>query len=187
MLSLRQLPALQSSIIGTARAGAVSSFTAQQQLTELAVGRFEDVQAGELATALQGLRQLRMLELGHAACFDSQCLLAVAEMAQLQELWLDGGSEGLAPCVGDCLGMLHSCYGLREVTLQRCGPIAKGVLIGPVSQAGMQQVVLRGEHGLAASAVSKVRVLGAGFGCELLCEGLSAGPRCDEFFTILVE
>jgi hypothetical protein len=28
-----------------------------------------DVQAGELAAALQGLRQLRVLELGRAACF----------------------------------------------------------------------------------------------------------------------
>jgi hypothetical protein len=66
------------------------------------VGRFLDVQAGELAAALQGLRQLRVLELGHAACFDRQCLLAVAGMPQLQALWLDGGRQGMAPGVGDC-------------------------------------------------------------------------------------
>jgi hypothetical protein len=95
-------------------------------------------------------------------------------MPQLQELWLDGGSEGMAPGVGECLGVLQRCCGLREVTLQRCGTISKGALIGLVCQAGMRQVVLRGVHSLAASAVSEVRALG----CELLCQGLSAGPGC---------
>jgi hypothetical protein len=145
------------------------------------------VQAGELAAALQGLRQLRVLELGHAACFDRQCLLAVAEMPQLQALWLDGGIDGMALDVGDCLGMLHRCCGLREVTLQRCGATSNGALIGLVSQVGMQQVVLRGAHGLAASAVSEVRVLGAGYGCELVRQDLHAGPRCGEFFYTSVE
>jgi hypothetical protein len=159
-----------------------------QQLPELAVGRCEDVLAGELAAALKSLRQLRVLELGHvASCFDRQCLLAVAGMPQLQALWLDGSRQGLAPGLGDCLGMLHRCSGLREVTLQRCGAISKGALIGLVSQPGMRQVVLRGAHGLAASAVSEVRALGAGFSCELLCEGLRAGPRCGEVFGIQVE
>jgi hypothetical protein len=151
------------------------------------VGRFWFVQTGELAAALQGLRQLLVLELGHAACFDRPCVLAVAEMPQLQELWLDGGSEGLAPGVRDCLGVLHRCCGLREVTLQRCGAISQGVLVGLVSgHVGMRRVVLRGAHGLAASAVSEVRALGAGYGCELLCEDLSAGPRCGEFFIIII-
>jgi hypothetical protein len=152
--SLPQLPALHSLIIGTATAGTISSIRVQQQLAQLVVGRCEDVQAGELAAALQGLRQLMVLELGHAACFDRQCLLAVAGMSQLQELWLDGGSEGLAPGVGDCLGVLQRCCGLREVTLQRCGAISKGALIALVSQAGMRQVVLSGLHSMAASAVS---------------------------------
>jgi hypothetical protein len=185
--SLPQLPALQSLVIGSATAGTFSSIRVQQQLTELAVGRFKEVQAGELAAALQGLRQLRVLELGHAACFDRQCLLAVAEMQQLQELWLDGGSEGLAPVVGDCLGVLHRCTGLREVTLQRCGPIAKAALIGLVCHPSMQLVVLRGAHGLAASAVSEVWALGAGFSCKLVCKGLRAGPRCCLYFRILAD
>jgi hypothetical protein len=160
----------------------------QQQLAQLVVGIFEGVQVGELAAALQGLRQLRMLELGHATCFDRQCLLAVAGMPQLQELRLDGGRQGLAPGVGDCLVVLHRYCGLREVTLQRCGATSKGALIGLVSgYVGMRRVVLRGPHGLAASAVSEARALGAEFSCELLCEGLSAGPRCGEFFDIKVE
>jgi hypothetical protein len=83
MQSLPRLPALQSLIIGAAIAGTMSNIRVQQQLTELTVGRCEDVQAGELAAALQGLRQLQVLELGHAAYFDRQCLLAVAEMPQL--------------------------------------------------------------------------------------------------------
>jgi hypothetical protein len=191
MQSLPQLPALQSLIIGliigTASAGTISSIRVQQQLTELVVGWFDDVQAGELAAALKGLRQLRVLELGDAACFDRQCLLAVAGMPQLQELWLDGGRQGMAPGLGDCLGMLQRCCGLRDVTLQRCSNMCKGTVVGLVSQPGMRQVVLRGAHGLAASAVSEVRALGAGYGCELVCEGMRAGPRCGKFFAFQVE
>jgi hypothetical protein len=157
------------------------------QLRELVVGQLRDVQAGELAAALQGLRQLRVLELGHATCFDRPCLLAVARMPQLQELWLDSGHDGLAPGEGDCLSVLHGCCGLGKVTLQCCGPIAKGALIGLVSQAGMRQVVLRGAHGLAASSVAEVQALGAGLSCELLCDGFSAGPRCGQFYVIQVE
>jgi hypothetical protein len=189
--SLPQLPALQTLIIGTARAGAVSHIRVQHQLMELVVGQFDDdVQAGELAAALQGLRQLRVLELGDAACFDRQCLLAVAGMPQLLELWLDGGSEGLAPGLGNCLGVLHRCCGLRDVTLQRCGTISKGALIGLVSQAGMRRVVLMGgpgSHLLEVAVVSRLKTLGATFGCELLFSGLGPGPRCAAFYRIADE
>jgi hypothetical protein len=53
--TLPQLPALQSLVIGAADTGTMSSISAQQQLAELVVGEFVGVQAGELATALQGL------------------------------------------------------------------------------------------------------------------------------------
>jgi hypothetical protein len=39
-------------------------------------------------------------------------------------------------------------------------------LVALVSQAGMQQVVLRGEHGLAAPAVSEGWALGTELSCE---------------------
>jgi hypothetical protein len=183
--SLPRLPTLRVLIIATATAGTISSIRVLQQLTELAVWKFNDVQAGELAEALQGLRQLRVLELDDAAaCFDRQCLLAVAGMPQLQELWLDGDSEDLAPGMSDCMGVLHRCSRLREVTLQRCDVIiSKATLIGLVGQPGMRKVVLTGGHGLAASAVSEVRALGAGTSCALLCKGLSNWPRCGEYFT----
>jgi hypothetical protein len=184
--SLPQLPALQSLQIGAARAG-LSGIRVQTQLTELAVVEFEDVQASELAAALRGLKQLQSLELGHAECFDTECLLAVAGLQQLQELWLDGGEEGLAPGMGDCWGMLHGCSQLQCVTLQRCGPISKGALLGLLFQLGMQQVVLRGEHGLPAEAVSELQELGAGQGCELLCEEeVRPGPLSVEYFDIPV-
>jgi hypothetical protein len=93
----------------------------------------------------------------------------------------------MAPGVGNCLCVLHRCCGLQEVTLQRCGPIASVTLIGLVSHVGMRQVVLKGAHGLAEEAVSEVRALGAGFGCALLCVGLCAGPRSEEYFDIQVD
>jgi hypothetical protein len=183
--TLPQLPALQSLLIGTAGAGIVSGISVQTQLTELAVGRFEGVQASELAAALQGLKQLQALELGHACCFDMECLRAVAGLQQLQQLWLDGGAEGLAPGMGDCWGMLHRCTQLQRVTLQRCGPISKGVLLTLVFQLGMQQVVLRGAHGLAAEAASELQALGTAEGCELLCEAeVCPGPLCEGYFVI---
>jgi hypothetical protein len=185
--ALPQLPALQSLRIGIARVGIISSIRVQTQLTELVVGRFEGVQGSELAAALRGLKQLQELELGRAGCFDMECLRAVAEMQQLQQLWLDGGAEGLVPGMGDCWGMLHRCPQLQRVTLQRCGPISKGVLLTLVFQLGMQQVVLRGAHGLAAGAVSELRTLWAAEGCELLCEeAVCPGPLCDEYFNIAV-
>jgi hypothetical protein len=185
--TLRQLPALQSLVIGTARAG-LSLISVLTQLTQLAVGRFVGVQAGELAAAVRGLEQLRALELGHAGFFGMECLLAVAGLQQLQELWLDGGEEELAPGMGDCWGMLHRCTQLQRVTLQRCGPISKGALLGLVFQLGMQQVVLRGAHGLAADSASELRELGAAQGCALLCaeEEVRPGPLCEQFFGIPV-
>jgi hypothetical protein len=185
--ALAQLPALQSLLIATAGAGIISSISVQTQLTELAVGRLEGVQASELAAALRGLKQLQALELGHAGCFDMHCLLAVAGLPQLQVLWLDGGRQGLAPGMGDCWGMLHGCPQLQRVTLQRCGPISKGALLGLLFQLGMQQVVLRGEHGLAAEADSELQELGAGQGCELLCkEEVRRGLLCAKYFDIPV-
>jgi hypothetical protein len=185
--SLPQLPTLQSLRICTARAGIISSISVQTQLTELAVGECEDVQASELAATLRGLKQLQALELGHAGCFDMECLLAVAGLPQLQELWLDGGAEGLAPGMGHCWGVLHRCTRLQRVTLQRCGPINKGALATLLFQQGMRQVVLRGAHGLAAEAVSQLQALGAGQGCELLCEEeVCPGPLCEEYFDIPV-
>jgi hypothetical protein len=185
--SLRQLPALQSLVIDTAHAGIISSISVLTQLTELAVGRLEGVQASELAAALRGLKQLQALELGHAGCFDMECLRAVSGLPQLQELWLDGGAEGLAPGMGDCWGMLHRGPQLQRVTLQRCSPISKGALVSLVTQLGMQQVVLCGAHGLAAEAVSELQELGTAEGCELLCEEeVCPGPLCDEYFNIPV-
>ena len=185
--TLPQLPALQSLRIRTACAGIISAISVQTQLTELAVGQIEGVQGSELAAALRGLKQLQALELGHAGCFDMECLRAVAGLPQLQELWLDGSAEGLAPGMGDCWAMLHRCPQLQRVTLQRCGPISKGALLGLVTQQGMQQVVLRGAHGLAAEAVSELQELGAAEGCELLCaEEVCPGPLCDEYFIIPV-
>ncbi len=188
--TLPQLPALQSLLIGFAHAGTISSISVQTQLTELAVGRFVNLQASELAAALQGLKQLQALvalELGHAGCFDMECLRSVAALQQLQVLWLDGGRQGLAPGMGDCWGMLHRCTRLQRMTLQRCGPISRGALVSLVTQLGMQQLVLRGEHGLAAETVSELRALGAGEGCGLLCEEeVCRGPLCEEYFTIPV-
>jgi hypothetical protein len=181
--TLPQLPALQSLRIGTAYAGIISSISVLTQLTELAVGWFEVVQASELATALRGLKQLQALELGHAGCFDMECLRALAGLHQLQQLWLDGGRQGLAPGMGDCWGMLHCCTQLQRVTLQRCGPISKGALLGLVTQLGMQQVVLRGAHGLSTAVVSELRTLGAVRGCELLCEEeVRNWSLCDAYF-----
>jgi hypothetical protein len=185
--TLPQLPTLQSLAIGTARAGIISSISVQTQLTQLVVGRFEGVQAGELATALQGFKQLQALELGHAGCFDMECLRAVAGLQQLQDLWLDGGRQGLAPSMCHCWGILHRCTQLQRVTLQRCGPISKGALITLLFQLGMQQVVLWGAHGLAAEAVSELQALGAAEGCELLCEAeMHPGPLCAKYYVIPV-
>ncbi len=184
--ALPQLPALQSLRIGGARAG-LANISVQTQLTELAVGVFDDVQASELAAALRGLKQLQALELGRAGCFDMECLLAVAGMPQLRELWLDGGAEGLAPGMGNCWGMLHRCTQLQRVTLQRCGPISQGAMVTLVFQLGMQKVVLRGEHGLAAEDIAELQELGAGQGCELLCkEEVCPAPLCDVYFNIPV-
>jgi hypothetical protein len=183
--SLPQLPALQSLRICTARAGTISSISLLTQLTELVVGDCEGVQASELAAALRGLKQLQALELGHACCFDMECLGAVAGLQQLQELWLDGGTEGPAPGMGDCWGMLQRCPQLQRVTLQRCDPISRGALLGLVTQLGMQQVVLRGPHGLAAGAVSELRTLGAAEGCEVLCvDEMCPWPLCVGYFDI---
>jgi hypothetical protein len=89
--------------------------------------------------------------------------------------------------MGDCWGMLHRCMQLQRVTLQRCGPISKGALLGLLFQLGMQQVVLRGEHGLAAEAVSELQELGAAEGCELLCEEeVCPGPLCAQHYVIPV-
>jgi hypothetical protein len=185
--SLPQLPALQSLLVRTVPAGIISSISVQTQLTELVVGDCEGVQASELAAALRGLKQLQALELGHAGCFDMECLLAVAGLQQLQVLWLDGGTEGLAPGMGECWCILHRCTQLQRVTLQRCGPISRGAVLALVSQLRMQRVVLRGEHGLAADAVLELRALGAGQGCELLCEeDVCPGPLCEEYFVIPV-
>ncbi len=185
--TLPQLPTLQSLAIGTARAGIISSISALTQLTQLAVGRLEGVQASELAAALRGLKQLRVLELGHAGCFDMECLRAVAGMQQLRGLWLDGGRQGLAPGMCHCWGMLHRCTQLKRVTLQRCGPISKGALITLVFQLGMRQVVLGGAHGLASEAVSELQALGAAEGCELLCEEeVRRGPLCAQYYVIPV-
>jgi hypothetical protein len=185
--TLPQLPTLQSLRIGTTHAGIISSISVQTQLTELAVGQFEGVQGSELAAGLRGLKQLQALELGHACCFDMECLRALAGLQQLQQLWLDGGRQGLAPGMGECWAMLHRCPQLQRVTLQRCGTISKGALLGLVFQLGMRQVLLRGAHGLAAEAVSELQELAAGEGCELLCEEeVCRGPLCDEYFTIPV-
>ncbi len=150
------------------------------QLTELAVEDCQGVQASELAAALRGLRQLQVLELGYASCFDMECLLAVAGLQQLQQLWLEG-DEGLEAGLGECWGMLHRCLQLQRVTLQRCGSASKGVVLGLLSKPGMQQLELRGAHGLAAEVVIELRALGAAQGCcQLLCEEqLSSGPTMD--------
>ena len=182
--ALPQLPALQSLFIQAAPAG-ISGISAQAQLTELVLGDCEGVQGAELTTALQCLQQLQVLELGHADCFDRQCLVALAGMRQLRELWLDGGWAAFRPAWCDWLGMLHRCTRLQQLTLQGCFPISEGILMGLVSHPGMQRVVLRAEHGLAAEVVSALREQAGAFGCELLCEEeLCVGPRADEFFNI---
>jgi hypothetical protein len=81
------------------------------------------------------------------------------------------------------------CWGLQEVTLQRCGAISKAALMALVSQPGMRQVVLGGPHGLAEEVLSEVRALGSaplGFSCELACEGVCPGPRCGQSFIVPV-
>jgi hypothetical protein len=166
---LRQLPALRRLVLRNGLDGGLSSISAisaQTQLTELAVGTCESVWASELAAALRGLKQLRVLELGHASCFDMECLLEVAGLQHLQELWLDGGRPGgVQPGVGECWGMLHRCTQLLLVTLQRCGPISKGALAALVTQPGMLGVVLRGEHGLEEHAARYCQALGEVCGC----------------------
>jgi hypothetical protein len=157
----------------------------QTQLTELVVGVCKGVQGAELAAALRGLQQLQALELGHAGSFDRQCLVAVAGMRQLRQLWLDGGRQGPAPGVGECLGMLHRCPELQRVTLQRCGPVPFAALFSLVGgHPSMQRMALRGsDHGLTAEAAGDLRALGATFACDLLSEQvLCAGPRSEQFF-----
>jgi Leucine-rich repeat (LRR) protein len=181
---LPQLPALQSLIICTGSAG-LSGISVLTQLTELVAGSFHSVQGAELAAALRGLKQLQVLELSHAASFDRQCLLEVAGMRQLRQLWLDGGRQGLAPGVVDCLGMLHRCAELQQLTLQRCGPIPFAVLFSLVGgHPSMQRMALRGsDHSLTAEAAGDLRALCATFACVLLSEEVvCAGPRSEEFF-----
>ncbi len=183
---LPQLPALQSLVIRDTPAG-LSGIVVQTQLTQLVLGRCEGVQASELAAALQGLKQLQGLELGRASCFGKHCLLAVAGLQQLQELWVDGGEEGLAPGMAECWGMLHRCPQLQRLTLQRCGAISQGALVALVSQRGMQLVTLRGKHGVSAEAVRDVQALGHSLGCELLCEEeVCAAPVCRVYFGVQV-
>jgi hypothetical protein len=184
--ALPQLPALQSLVICTAGAG-LSNIRALTQLTALAVGKLNGVQASELAAAVQGLKRLQSLELGHAACFDTQCLLAVAGLQQLQELWLDGGRQGLAPGMSKCWGLLQRSTQLQCVTLQRCCRISPGALVALVSHVAMKQVTLRGAHGLRADTVRDVRALGQRLGCKLLCEQEACpGPLSEEYFDIEV-
>ncbi len=181
--ALPQLPALQSLLISAAAHG-LSGISVQMQLTELVVAYCAGVLASELAAALQGLQQLQALELAYAGCFDMECLAAVAGMQQLQELWLDGGLHGLAPGIGECWGLLHRCAQLQRVTLQRCGPVSQGALVALVGHVAMEQVTLRGEHGLSGEAVEAVGAVGGMYGCELLCEQEhSQTPRFSKFYS----
>ena len=182
------LPVLQSLVIGNAAAG-ISSISAQAQLTELVVGDCRGVQGAELAAALRGLQQLQVLELGHAPYFNVACLLAMAGMQQLRELWLDGGRQRLAPGMANFLGMLHRCTHLQRLTLQRCGPIPLAALISLVGgHPSMQRMALRGsDHGLTAEFAGDLRALGARFACDLLSdEVLCAGPVSKRLFYIEV-
>jgi hypothetical protein len=100
---------------------------------------------------------------------------------------MHGGRQGLSRGLRDCSGMLQRCTQLQRVTLQRCGPISKGMLLTLVAQLGMRQVVLRGEHGLAAGTISELQALGAAEGCELLCKAeVQPGPLCAQYFVITV-
>jgi hypothetical protein len=166
--ALPQLPQLQSLVISGAPAG-VAGLSALTKLTELAVFHIsKDVGAADLARALQGLRLLQVLELHGVGCFDEQCLLAVAAMQQLRELWLDGASGDQGALHVSGLIVLHRCTALQRLTLQRCGPVLNiPTLAALVSQRGMRQVVLRGEAGLlAAEQLAEVQRLGSRFGCE---------------------
>ena len=96
------------------------------------------------------MKRLQSLELGHAACFDKQCPLAVAGMQRLQELWLDGGRQGLAPAVRECWGMLHRCTQLQRLTLQRCGSMS---------------LLAAGQAGHAAASGSALRARPGSRGC----------------------
>jgi hypothetical protein len=184
--TLPQLPALQSLVIHKAGSG-LSTISALTQLTQLVVDTCEGVQGSELAAALQGLKHLQALELGRASCFDRHCLLALAGLQELQDLWLDGGVEGLAPGMGECWGMLHRCPQLQRLTLQRCGAISQGALVALVSQRGMQLVTLRGKHGVSAEAVRDVQALGQSLGCKLLCEEeVCTAPVCRFYFGVKV-
>jgi hypothetical protein len=106
--ALPQLPALQSLFIDTARAG-LSSISVQTQLTELVVGRFEGVQASELAAALRGLKQLQALEVGHAGCCGMECLRAVAGLpcrccgwTAAKRAWRQAWATAGACCTAAC-------------------------------------------------------------------------------------
>jgi hypothetical protein len=185
MQPLRQLPALRRLVLRNGWDGGLYSISAQTQLTKLAVGTCEFVTAGNLAVALRGLKQLQVLELGHASCFDMECLLEVAGLQHLQELWLDGGRPGgVQPGVNECWGMLHRCTQLRRVTLQRCGPVSKGALAALVTQPGMLKLVLGGEHGLVEHAARYLQALGEVYGCQLLFLGECRGPLAEEFYNI---
>jgi uncharacterized membrane protein YgcG len=161
--ALLPLPALQSLTIGAAPAG-LSRVGCQAQLTRLAVGDLQAVSADELCAALQGLRQLRLLELEGAGCFDEQCLLAVAAMQQLTELWLSEASEVL----GGAFYVLQHCGALRRLTLQSCAYVGSEVVRALARKAGMEQVVLRG-WAATALQLEHMQQLGARHGCEVLC------------------
>ena len=169
---LPPLPALQSLTIGTAHAG-IASLAQQTQLTELVVAEFqEQVQPADLAAALQGLRQLQVLLLYDAPCFDRRCLEAVGEMPQLQKLWLcqSDGSQAAPQPVGGCLEVLRGCPKLQRVLLEGCGPISKPSLEALVTHRPMQTLELCGRQGLTVAAVPEVQAVGARHGCRLVEE-----------------
>jgi hypothetical protein len=146
------------------------------------------VAAGKRAAALQGLRQLMVLELGHAACFDRQCLLAVAGMSQLQELWLDGASEAWRRVWATAWACCSAAAG--------CGSRGHAAALRPHCQGRPDRAGEPGghaaggaewfaQHGSISSQCQRCGRWGPGSAAS--CCARVCGPRCGQFYVIQVE
>lgn len=97
--------------------------------------------AAQLASALQGLPRLQALALSRPAPLDLPCMLAIAGLQQLTQLWLQGaGAVPLARPEDGCL--LLRCPRLRKVLLSGCHTVPRQLLMALVCKPGMEQLVV---------------------------------------------
>lgn len=139
LAALLPLPSLDSLTINEAVGTISSSIARQQQLTHFSLGRLYQPTPAELASTLQALSHLQCLQLGKSCGrLDMRCMLAIAGMKQLQELFLVGSSE--LPFTD--AGPLLQCQQLREVSLHRCGIMPRYLLMMLACKPGMKRVAI---------------------------------------------